>query len=180
MLLQPRRGVTIAKSSPVTKFDLTVEVVSAGVDPRKQDHGPRHGQLPKGPARLPVLVCHRRPAEEVAAVPTRWLDDMIERIQGGFLTSTRSSPPRHGKVGCLAGCSARGLMPNPKTGTADARRRQGRDRNKGGKIEFRTDRHGNLHFIIGKASFPRPPCGELRRRPGRGSGSSPPRPRAGT
>jgi large subunit ribosomal protein L1 len=132
-LYSPSEAVKLAKETSPTKFDATVEVgFRLGVDPRKADEAREAG------------------ADSVGT------DDMIERIQGGFLDfdAVVATPDMMGKVGRLGRVlGPRGLMPNPKTGTVTTNVAKAVTEIKGGKIEFRVDRHGNLHFIIGKTSF---------------------------
>ncbi|HEX5301360.1 MAG TPA: 50S ribosomal protein L1, partial [Streptosporangiaceae bacterium] len=156
----PAEAVALAKAEKVTKFDPTVEVaLRLGVDPRKQDQMVRGTvNLPNGTgktARVLVFATGDR-AEEARAAGADFVgsDDMIERIQGGFLDfdAVVATPDMMGKVGRLGRVlGPRGLMPNPKTGTVTPDVGKAVTDIKGGKIEFRTDRHGNLHFIIGKA-----------------------------
>ena len=161
-LYSPAEAVTIAKANQVTKFDPTVEVaLRLGVDPRKQDQMVRGTvNLPNGTgktARVAVFAVGEK-AEEARAAGADYVgsDDLIERIQGGFLDfdAVVATPDLMGKVGRLGRVlGPRGLMPNPKTGTVTTDVGKAVTDIKGGKIEFRTDRQGNLHFIIGKASF---------------------------
>ena len=161
-LYSPAEAVALAKANPVTKFDPTVEVaLRLGVDPRKQDQMVRGTvNLPNGTgktARVLVFATGDR-AEEARAAGADYVgsDDLIERIQGGFLDfdAVVATPDLMGKVGRLGRVlGPRGLMPNPKTGTVTPDVAKAVTDIKGGKIEFRVDRHGNLHFIIGKASF---------------------------
>jgi len=161
-LYSPAEAVTIARANQVTKFDPTVEVaIRLGVDPRKQDQMVRGTvNLPNGTgktARVAVFATGER-AEEARAAGADIVgsDDLLERIQGGFLDfdAVVATPDLMGKVGRLGRIlGPRGLMPNPKTGTVTADVAKAVTDIKGGKIEFRVDRHGNLHFIIGKASF---------------------------
>jgi large subunit ribosomal protein L1 len=161
-LYSPAEAVTIAKANQVSKFDPTVEVaIRLGVDPRKQDQMVRGTvNLPNGTgktARVAVFATGDR-AEEARAAGADVVgsDDLLERIQGGFLDfdAVVATPDLMGKVGRLGRVlGPRGLMPNPKTGTVTADVAKAVTDIKGGKIEFRVDRHGNLHFIIGKASF---------------------------
>jgi large subunit ribosomal protein L1 len=161
-LYNPVDAVELAKQTTVTKFDPTVEVnLRLGVDPRKQDQMVRGTvNLPHGTgktARVLVFATGDRAAEATAAgADYVGSDDLIERIQGGFLDfdAVVATPDLMGKVGRLGRVlGPRGLMPNPKTGTVTQDVGRAVSDIKGGKIEFRTDRHGNLHFIIGKASF---------------------------
>src|SRR5262244_2080828 len=162
-LYSPAEAVELAKATQVTKFDPTVEVnLRLGVDPRKQDQMVRGTvNLPNGTGKTArVLVFATGPrAEEATAAGADYVgsDDLIERIQGGFLDfdAVVATPDLMGKVGRLGRIlGPRGLMPNPKTGTVTPDVGRAVTEIKGGKIEFRVDRHGNLHFIIGKASFP--------------------------
>ena len=161
-LYSPAEAVALARKTSTTKFDPTVEVaLRLGVDPRKADQMVRGTvNLPNGTgktARVLVFATGAR-AEEAEAAGADYVgaDDLIERIQGGFLDfdAVVATPDMMGKVGRLGRVlGPRGLMPNPKTGTVTADVAKAVTEIKGGKIEFRVDRHGNLHFVIGKASF---------------------------
>ncbi len=162
-LYSPAEAVALARKTSTTKFDPTVEVaLRLGVDPRKADQMVRGTvNLPHGTgktARVLVFAAGDR-AEEAHAAGADYVgsDDLIERIQGGFLDfdAVVATPDLMGKVGRLGRVlGPRGLMPNPKTGTVTPDVGKAVTDIKGGKIEFRVDRHANLHFIIGKASFP--------------------------
>src|ERR1700748_3001753 len=162
-LYTPAEALTIAKAEKVTKFDPTVEVnLRLGVDPRKQDQMVRGTvNLPNGTgktARVLVFATgDRAEAAKAAGADFVGSDDLIEQIQGGVLDfdAVVATPDLMGKVGRLGRVlGPRGLMPNPKTGTVTPDVAKAVTEIKGGKIEFRVDRHGNLHFVIGKASFP--------------------------
>ena len=162
-LYTPAEAMDLARKTSTTKFDPTVEVaLRLGVDPRKADQMVRGTvNLPHGTgktARVLVFATGDR-AEEARAAGADYVgsDDLIERIQGGFLDfdAVVATPDLMGKVGRLGRVlGPRGLMPNPKTGTVTPDVGKAVTDIKGGKIEFRVDRHANLHFIIGKASFP--------------------------
>src|ERR1700678_2205910 len=161
-LYTPAEAVTIAKTNQVTKFDPTVEgAIRLGVDPRKQDQMVRGTvNLPNGTgktARGAVFATGDR-AEEARAAGADVVgsDDLLERIQGGFLDfdAVVATPDLMGKVGRLGRVlGPRGLLPTPNTRPATPDVAKAVTEIKGGKIEFRVDRHGNLHFILGKLSF---------------------------
>ncbi len=98
----------------------------------------------------------RAAAAEAAGADIVGSDELITKIQGGFLDfdAVVATPDLMGKVGRLGKVlGPRGLMPNPKTGTVTMDVAKAVEEIKGGKIEFRVDKHSNLHFIIGKTSF---------------------------
>jgi large subunit ribosomal protein L1 len=161
-LYAPLAAVRLAKETSTTKYDATVEVaMRLGVDPRKADQMVRGTvNLPHGTgktARVLVFATGERAVQaEAAGADYVGSDDLIERIQGGFLDfdAVVATPDLMGKVGRLGKVlGPRGLMPNPKTGTVTMDVAKAVEEIKGGKIEFRVDKHANLHFIIGKTSF---------------------------
>jgi len=158
----PLAAVRLARETSTTKYDATVEVaMRLGVDARKADQMVRGTvNLPNGTGKTArVLVFgtgERAQQAEAAGADYVGSDDLIERIQGGFLDfdAVVATPDLMGKVGRLGKVlGPRGLMPNPKSGTVTMDVAKAVDEIKGGKIEFRVDKHSNLHFIIGKASF---------------------------
>ena len=161
-LYSPLQAATLAKETSTTSYDATVEVaMRLGVDPRKADQMVRGTvNLPHGTgktARVIVFATGDKAAEaEAAGADVVGSDDLVERIQGGWLEfdAAIATPDQMAKVGRIARIlGPRGLMPNPKTGTVTPDVAKAVGDIKGGKIEFRVDRHANLHFVIGKASF---------------------------
>ncbi|MEV5613471.1 50S ribosomal protein L1 [Streptomyces sp. NPDC052225] len=163
-LYAPLEAVRLAKETSTSKFDGTVEVAfRLGVDPRKAD------QMVRGTVNLPhgtgktarVLVFatgDRAAAAEAAGADIVGSDELIDEISKGNrlneFDAVVATPDLMGKVGRLGRVlGPRGLMPNPKTGTVTPDVAKAVNEIKGGKIEFRVDKHSNLHFIIGKASF---------------------------
>ncbi|MCB5907956.1 50S ribosomal protein L1 [Streptomyces pinistramenti] len=158
----PLEAVRLAKDTTSAKFDATVEVaMRLGVDPRKAD------QMVRGTVNLPhgtgktarVLVFatgDRAAAAEAAGADIVGSDELIDEVSKGRLDfdAVVATPDLMGKVGRLGRVlGPRGLMPNPKTGTVTPDVAKAVTEIKGGKIEFRVDKHANLHFIIGKVSF---------------------------
>lgn len=158
----PLEAVRLAKATSTIKYDATVEVAfRLGVDPRKADQMVRGTViLPHGTgktARVLVFATGER-AEQARAAGADIVggDELIEKVAAGFtdFDSAVATPDLMGKVGRLGKVlGPRGLMPNPKTGTVTMDVAKAVNDIKGGKIEFRVDKHGNLHFIIGKVSF---------------------------
>lgn len=158
----PLEAVRLAKAGAKAKYDETVEVaMRLGVDPRKADQMVRGTvNLPNGTGKTArVLVFangDKAEAAKAAGADFVGSDDLLEKVAGGWLDfdAIVATPDLMGKVGRLGKVlGPRGLMPNPKTGTVTMDTAKAVSDIKGGKIEFRVDKHANLHFIIGKASF---------------------------
>ncbi|WP_190820674.1 50S ribosomal protein L1 [Saccharopolyspora pogona] len=161
-LYAPTEAAELAKKTAKVKYDATVEVaLRLGVDPRKADQMVRGTvNLPHGTgktARVIVFAVGDKAAEaEAAGADAVGSEDLIERIQGGWLDfdAAIATPDQMAKVGKIARVlGPRGLMPNPKTGTVTPNVTKAVADIKGGKINFRVDKQANLHFIIGKVSF---------------------------
>ncbi|NIZ92408.1 50S ribosomal protein L1 [Kineococcus rubinsiae] len=161
-LYAPLDAVKLARETSTTKYDATVEVAfRLGVDPRKADQMVRGTvNLPHGTgktARVLVFATGDRAAQaEAAGADIVGGDELIDEVAKGRLDfdAAVATPDLMGKVGRLGKVlGPRGLMPNPKTGTVTMDVAKAVTEIKGGKIEFRTDKHANLHFVIGKASF---------------------------
>ncbi len=155
-------GVEIVKRTATANFDETVEVsVNLGVDPRHAD------QLVRGTVTLPhgtgqdvrVLVLTQGPAAteaEEAGADYVGLDEYIEKIQNGWtdIDVVIATPDVMGQIGRLGKIlGPRGLMPNPKSGTVTTEVGKTVEEMKAGKMEFRVDRYGIIHSVVGKASF---------------------------
>jgi len=159
----PLDAARLVKETSPASFDATVEVaLRLGVDPRKADQMVRGTiNLPHGTgktARVIVFAAGDKAVEaEVAGADAVGSDDLVARIQGGWLDfdAAIATPDQMAKVGRIARIlGPRGLMPNPKTGTVTMDVTKAVQDIKGGKINFRVDKQSNLHFVIGKASFP--------------------------
>src|SRR6478672_100649 len=152
----------VVKTLANRNFDETVEVAyRLGVDPRKADQMLRGTvSLPAGTGkdvRIAVFATGDAAREaEAAGADVVGADDLVAKIQNGFLDFdvAIATPDLMGQVGRLGRVlGPRGLMPNPKTGTVTTDVGKAVEEFKGGKVEYRTDRHGNVHVPIGKASF---------------------------
>ena len=158
----PTEALGIVKTIAKAGFDESVDVsVRLGVDPRKAD------QMVRGTVALPsgtgkdVRVAVFAQGEQAAAAREAGADivgadDLAAQIEGGMLDfditiATPDMMPVVGRLGRVLG--PRGLMPNPKTGTVTADVGRAVTEFKGGKVEYRTDRYGNVAVPIGKASF---------------------------
>ena len=158
----PTEAVELVKSLASAKFDESVDVsLTLGVDPRKAD------QIVRGTVALPsgtgkdVRVAVFATGDAATAATEAGADvvggeELVAEVEGGMLDfdlaiATPEMMPQVGKLGRVLG--PRGLMPNPKTGTVTADTGKAVGEFKGGTVEYRTDRYGNVHVSIGKASF---------------------------
>jgi len=160
----PEEAFDLVKSLAKRNFDETVEITfRLGIDPRKADQMIRGTvSLPHGTGRAVRVAVFAtgdaaREAEEAGA-DVVGADDLVGRVQEGFLDfdvaiATPDLMSQVGRLGRVLG--PRGVMPNPKTGTVTTDVGKTVAEFKAGKVEYRTDRNGNVHVPIGKVSFER-------------------------
>ena len=155
-------AVDLVKELASAKFDETVELaVRLGVDPRKADQIVRGTlSLPSGTGttvRVAVFAAGEAATEaRDAGADEVGADDLVAKINGGFLDFdiAIATPDLMGQVGTLGRVlGPRGLMPNPKTGTVTTDVAKAVGEFKGGRVEYRTDKVGNIHIRVGKVSF---------------------------
>jgi large subunit ribosomal protein L1 len=161
-LFSPAEALDLVRSLAPAKFDETVELACRlGVDPRKAD------QIVRGTVALPsgtgkdvriAVFAQGDAAAEARAAGADFVgaEDLYATVEGGMLDfdiaiATPDLMPLVGRLGRVLG--PRGLMPNPKTGTVTNDVGKAVGEFKGGKVEYRTDRYGNIHVPLGKVSF---------------------------
>ena len=160
----PVEAVDLVKSLAPAKFDETVELaVRLGVDPRRADQMVRGTvALPSGTGRdVRVAVFASGAAADearAAGADVVGADDLVARVQADQMDwdvsiATPDMMALVGRVGRKLG--PRGLMPNPKTGTVTTDVGRAVTEVKGGRVEYRTDKYGNIHVPVGKISFDR-------------------------
>ena len=158
----PTEALGLVKQMATAKFDENVDIAfRLGVDPRKADQIVRGTvALPAGTGkdvRVAVFATGEAAAEARAAgADLVGADDLAAEVEKGMLDfdiaiATPDLMPMVGRLGRVLG--PRGLMPNPKTGTVTTDVGKAVGEFKGGKVEYRTDRYGNVHVQLGKASF---------------------------
>jgi large subunit ribosomal protein L1 len=163
-LLSVGDAIDKVKTLASAKFDETVELaVRLGVDPRKAEQIVRGTlSLPAGTGktnRVAVFAAgEAAQAARDAGADVVGADDLVARVAGGFLDFdvAIATPDLMGQVGGLGRVlGPRGLMPNPKTGTVTMDVAKAVSEFKGGRVEYRTDKIGNVQLRVGKVSFSR-------------------------
>ncbi|AJM71612.1 50S ribosomal protein L1 [Mycoplasma yeatsii] len=155
-------ALQLAKDTSTTKFDSTVEVsFNLNIDPRKADQQIRGAiVLPAGTGksqRILVLTNTKVKEAEQAGADIVGGEDLINKIKNenwfdfDVIVATPEMMAKLGAIGKILG--PKGLMPNPKTGTVTMDVAKAIDEIKKGKVEYRADKEGNVHLIIGKSSF---------------------------
>ncbi len=158
----PEEAIALIQKMPSVKFDATLEVsVKLGVDPKHADQQVRGAVvLPNGTGKTKrVLVFakgEKAKEAELAGADFVGAEDMVEKIQGGWtdFDVAVATPDMMGTVGRLGKIlGPKGLMPNPKVGTVTMDVTRALNEIKAGKIEYRTDKAGNIHAPLGRISF---------------------------
>ncbi|AUB31101.1 50S ribosomal protein L1 [Spiroplasma floricola] len=155
-------AIKLAKETSITKFDSTVEIAfNLNVDPRHADQQIRGAiVMPGGTGKTQrVLVLTKTKVKEAEEAKADFIgaEDLIQKIakENWFdfdvIVATPEMMAELGKIGKVLG--PKGLMPNPKTGTVTMDVAKALDEIKKGKVEYRTDKEGNVHSILGKVSF---------------------------
>ena len=161
-LYSPAEAAALVKENATAKFDETIEAhFRLGIDTRQADQQLRGSiSLPNGSGqtvRVAVFAEGDKAKEaEAAGADIVGSDELVAKIQGGFFDfdATVATPDMMGLVGRLGKVlGPRGLMPNPKVGTVTLDVTRAINEIKAGKIEYRTDKAGNIHAPIGKGSF---------------------------
>jgi large subunit ribosomal protein L1 len=155
-------ALELVRSLASKNFDETVEAAfRLGVDPRKADQMLRGTvSLPQGSGKTVRVVVFAQgeaaKAAEEAGADLVGAEELVAQVEGGFLDFdvAISTPDLMGQVGKLGRTlGPRGLMPNPKTGTVTTDVGKAVSEFKAGKVEYRTDKFGNVHVPLGKVSF---------------------------
>jgi large subunit ribosomal protein L1 len=163
-LLTIQEAVEKVRNLATAKFDETVELaIRLGVDPRKAEQIVRGTlSLPAGTGktnRVAVFAAgEAAQAARDAGADVVGADDLVAKVAGGFLDFdiAIATPDLMGQVGGLGRVlGPRGLMPNPKTGTVTMDVAKAVAEFKGGRVEYRTDKVGNVQLRVGKVSFSR-------------------------
>jgi large subunit ribosomal protein L1 len=161
-LYSPTEAAALVKKTAVTKFDSTVEAtIRLGVDPKYADQQVRGALvLPHGTGKSKTVLVFAKGAKvqeaEAAGADMIGNDEIIEKIKSGWtgFDVCVATPDMMGTVGRLGKIlGPKGLMPNPKVGTVTMDLTKAIGEIKAGKIEYRTDKAGNVQTSIGKASF---------------------------
>ena len=161
-LYDPLEAIELAKKTASAKFDETFEVaIKLGVDPKHADQQVRGAVvLPHGTGKTKTVLVFAKgeKAKEAEAAGADFVgaDELVAKIQGGWtdFDVAVATPDMMGTVGRLGKVlGPKGLMPNPKVGTVTLDVTRAINEIKAGKIEYRTDKAGNIHAPIGKASF---------------------------
>ncbi len=161
-LYDPAEAVEVLKKLDTAKFDETVELaMNLNVDPKYADQQVRGAiVLPHGIGKSKTVLVFAQGEKEKEAQDAGadfvGADDLVAKIQGGWtdFDVAIATPNMMGKVGRLGKIlGPKGLMPNPKVGTVTMDVAKAVSESKAGKVEYRTDKAGNIHSPIGKKSF---------------------------